>query len=170
VTISLSTSRHPVGRAVVVTWLVTAVWDCLCASALSILAYGSTFGRFWRGVAAIPLGARALEMGARGAAAGLAIHFLVALSWSALFVFAAVRSVALRRTLARPIGAAVLACIYGPLIWLVMSLAVIPVATGRLPALGFRWWVQVFAHVPFVTLPLVFAARRVLGLGTPAAS
>jgi hypothetical protein len=56
----------------------------------------------------------------------------------------------------------VLACIYGPIIWLVMSLAVIPVATGRLPGLGFRWWVQVVAHVPFVTVPLVFAARRVL--------
>jgi hypothetical protein len=45
-----------------------------------------------------------------------------------------------------------------------MSFAVIPLATGRLPALGFRWWVQVFAHVPFVTIPLVFTARRALGV------
>jgi hypothetical protein len=46
-----------------------------------------------------------------------------------------------------------------------MSLAVIPLATGRPPAFGFRWWVQVLAHVPFVALPLVFTARYALGLG-----
>ena len=57
-----------------------------------------------------------------------------------------------------------MAAVYGPLIWLVMSLAVIPLATGRPPAFGFRWWVQVLAHVPFVSLPLVFTARRALGL------
>jgi hypothetical protein len=39
---------------------------------------------------------------------------------------------------------------------------VIPLATGRPPRFGFRWWVQVVAHVPFVTLPLVFTARRSL--------
>jgi hypothetical protein len=45
-----------------------------------------------------------------------------------------------------------------------MSFVVIHLATGKPPALTFRWWVQVFAHVPFVTLPLVFTARRMLGL------
>jgi len=65
--------------------------------------------------------------------------------------------------IARPAGA-LLAAVYGPIIWLVMSLAVILLATGRPPALGFRWWVQIFAHVPFVTLPLVFTARRALGV------
>ena len=148
-----------------VTWLATAAWDFLCASALGVFAYGATFGRFWQGVASTVIGPSALEMGARGVAAGLALHLLVALSWSALFVLAAVRSSALRRALAHPAGALALACVYGPIIWLVMSLAVIPLATGRLPTLGFRWWVQVCAHVPFVTLPLVFTARRVLRLG-----
>jgi hypothetical protein len=45
-----------------------------------------------------------------------------------------------------------------------MSIAVIPLATGRPAVFGFRWWVQVVAHVPFVSLPLVFTARRALGL------
>jgi hypothetical protein len=39
---------------------------------------------------------------------------------------------------------------------------VIPLATGRPPRFGTRWWVQVGAHVPFVSLPLVFTARRLL--------
>jgi hypothetical protein len=131
---------------------------------LSVFAYGSTFSRLWQGVAATVLGPAALTMGARGVAAGLTLHVMVALMWSAAFVLAVHRSRALRRALVRPAHAAAVAAIYGPLIWLVMSLVVIPLATGRLPAFGFRWWVQIVAHVPFVTVPLVFTARRTLGV------
>jgi hypothetical protein len=159
-----ATPRQPVGRAVLTTWLVTAAWDFLCASALAVIAYRSTFSRLWQGVAAAALGQAALEAGAWGVVAGLTLHLLVALTWSAAFVLAVAASRALRRAVVRPGGAAAVAAIYGPFIWLVMSLAVIPLATGRPPALGFRWWVQIFAHVPFVALPLVFTARHALGL------
>ena len=87
---------------------------------------------------------------------------MVALTWAALFVTAARALPALRRAIASPAGALGVAAAYGPLIWLVMSLLVIPIATGRPPRFGFRWWVQVGAHLPFVTLPLVFTARRVM--------
>ena len=170
VAVPLSPPRPLVGRAVLATWLVTAAWDFLCASALGVLAYGNTFSRFWQGVASTALGPSALQIGGRGVAAGLVLHLLVALTWSTVFVLAAARSLALRRALVRPVGALVVAAIYGPIIWLVMSFAIIPMATGRFPALGFRWWVQVFAHVPFVTIPLVFTARRVIGLGSRPAS
>ena len=63
-------------------------------------------------------------------------------------------------------GALAVAMVYGPAIWLVMSLVVIPLATGRPSTFGARWWVQIVAHVPFVTIPLVFAARRMLGVAT----
>lgn len=160
----LSALRKPIGAAILATWLVTAAWDFLCASALSVVAYGSTFSRLWQGVASTAFGPKMLEMGARGIAAGLVLHLLVALAWSAAFILALAGSAALRRALARPGSAIVVAVVYGPIIWLVMSLVVIPLATGRPTAFGFRWWVQVFAHVPFVTLPLVFTARRTLGL------
>jgi hypothetical protein len=160
-----ATPRHHVVRAVLVTWLVTAAWDFLCASALGVFAYGSTFNRFWQGVASVALGPAALGMGVRAVAAGLMLHLLVALGWSAVFVLALAWSPALRRMLARPVTALGVAAVYGPVIWLVMSLAVIPSATGRLPAFGVRWWVQLFAHVPFVALPLVFTARRTFGIG-----
>ena len=152
--------RQLIARAVVVTWLVTAAWDFLCASALGVFVYGSTFSGFWQGVASTALGPSALKMGARGVAAGLGLHLAVALTWSAVCVLAIAKSSTLRGWLERPLGALAVATVYGPIIWLVMSFAVIPLATGRLPALGFRWWVQVFAHVPFVTIPLVFTARR----------
>lgn len=160
----LSTSRQSVLAATVITWLVTAAWDFLCASTLSIVAYHSTFSRLWQGVASAALGPSALSMGTRGVAAGLMLHLLVALTWSTVFILALAGSSSLRRALARPWGAFAVAAIYGPLIWLVMSLVVIPLATGKPTTLGFRWWVQVVAHVPFVTLPLVFTARRMLGL------
>src|SRR5215210_2390732 len=140
-----STLRQPVGRAVLVTWLVTAAWDFLCASMLSVFAYGSTFSRLWQGVAATVLGPSALEMGVRSVAVGLALHLLVALVWSTVFVLALARSGALRQAVARPAGALVTAAVYGPFIWLVMSLVVIPLATGKPPVFGFRWWVQILA-------------------------
>jgi len=155
-------------RAVLVTWLVTAAWDFLCASALSVFVYRSTFARLWQGVAATVLGPAAVNSGGRGVAAGLGLHLAVAFTWSALFVVALAMSPALRRAVASRGGALLVACVYGPVIWLVMSLVVIRLATGRPPAFGLRWWVQVFAHVPFVTLPLVFTARRQLGLAAGA--
>ncbi len=110
------------------------------------------------------LGPAAFEMGSESVTVGLALHLAVALAWSALFVIALGASAALRRVVARAGGAFAVACVYGPVIWLVMSLAVIPLATGSPPGFGFRWWVQLVAHVPFVTLPLVFAARHAFGL------
>ena len=149
--------------AVVPVWLVTAVWDAICATALSVLAYGSTAAALWRGVGATALGQSALPNGAAGVAAGLGVHAAVALTWSAVFVAAARIWPSLCRAIRTPRGAIAVAAAYGPAIWLVMSLLVIPLATGRPTRFGLRWWVQVGAHIPFVTLPLVFTARRVLG-------
>ena len=151
-------------RALLLTWVVTAAWDFVCASALAVFGYDSTVARLWQGVAATVLGPRAAQLGGRGIAAGLALHLMVALTWSALFIGLLARSSALRRVVRRPFGAIAVAAAYGPAIWLMMSCVVIPLATGRLPSFGFRWWVQIFAHVPFVTLPLVFTARRAMGL------
>ena len=149
-------------RALLIVWLVTAVWDAICATALSVLAYGTTAAGLWQGVAATVLGPTALNGGATTVAAGLGLHLAVAFTWSALFVSAASAWPALRAAIRTPAGALAVAAVYGPAIWLVMSLVVIPLATGRPPRFAFRWWVQVVAHIPFVTFPLVFTARRVI--------
>lgn len=166
---SMTSDAEPIARpvsafvsALIPVWLVTAAWDFVCATALSVFAYHSTAARLWQGVAATALGPSALDWGAAGVAAGVGVHLMVALTWSAVFLAAARAWPALRRAIRGTGDALAVAAAYGPIIWLVMSLVVIPLATGRPPAFGFRWWVQVFAHVPFVTLPLVFTARRVL--------
>ena len=81
-------SRRSFARALVPVWLVTAVWDAVCATALSVFAYGTTAGGVWQGVAATALGPTTVT-GAAAVAAGLALHSSVALTWSALFVSAA---------------------------------------------------------------------------------
>src|SRR4051812_15683234 len=156
--------RPTIARALLITWLVTGAWDFLCASALSVFAYKGTFAKLWQGVAATAYGQQMLTAGTPGVLAGIGAHLSIAFTWSAIFVSALVMSAGLRRIVASPTGAFAVACAYGPIIWLVMSLGLIPFLTGRQPTFSYRWWVQVFAHIPFVTLPLVFTARRALGL------
>lgn len=149
-------------RVLIPVWLVTAVWDGICASALSVLAYDTSASALWRGVATTLPGSATFE-GNAGVMVGLVLHALVALTWSAVFVTLAWQWPALRRALTTPGGAAGVAVVYGPIIWLLMSVVVIPLATGRPPRVGgARWWVQVVAHVPFVSLPLVLTARHQL--------
>lgn len=157
-------NRSTLARALLITWLVTAAWDFLCASALTVFAYKGTFAGLWRGVASTAFGQHMLTAGARGVLAGIGGHLSIAFTWSAIFVSALAVSATLRRIVARPLGAFAVACLYGPIIWLVMSLGIIPFLTGRPPSFTYRWWVQVFAHIPFVTLPLVLTARRTMGL------
>jgi hypothetical protein len=158
--ITVDSPRPSFVRVLVPVWLVTAACDAVCASALSVVAYGGTAAGVWQGVAATVLGPSAIGGGAKMVAAGLALHTLVALTWSTIFVAALWLWPPLRRAIRAPGAAVAVASVYGPLIWLVMSLAVIPFATGRPPRITGRWWVQIFAHIPFVTLPLVFTARR----------
>ena len=146
--------------------LLTAVVDGLFSSVLSVAAYGSTVSRLFQGVASVLLGPAALSGGRRTAAIGLLMHFGVAFAWSAVFLFLVLRSRRVRDLLASPLGVVEVAAVYGPLIWMVMSLAVIPILAHRPPAITPRWWIQFFGHIPFVGLPIAARSRG----GTPARS
>ena len=152
--------RPSLARAVLPVWLVTAAWDAACATALSVFGYGSPAAAVWQGVAATALGSSAPSGATARLAAGLAVHMAVAFIWAAIFAVALAWP-ALRSAIRTVAGALAVAAAYGPLIWLVMSLLVSPLATGRPPRFGLRWWIQVGAHIPFVSMPLVFTARRV---------
>lgn len=135
--------------------LLTGVVDGLFSSALSVFAYGSTVTRLFQGVASTLLGSEALEGGAWTAAVGLLMHFGVAFGWSAVFLVLVMRSSRVRSLLASRHGVIKAASLYGPFIWMVMSLAVIPLLVGRPPAISVRWWIQLFGHIPFVGIPIV---------------
>lgn len=141
-------------------WLLTAVTDGLFSSVLAAVFYGSTVARLWQGVASVLLGAAAFEGGSRTAAIGVLMHLGVAFGWSAVFLLLVLSSSWLRAFLAEPHGVITVAAVYGPLIWLVMSLAIVPLFTHRPPAINLRWWVQLVGHIPFVALPIVATVGR----------
>ena len=141
-------------------WALITVIDAIFATVLPVVAYGQPLGRVWQGVASVLLGPSAIGGGARTILFGLAMHAGVALVWTTLFLALVLLSPPVRRFVAPPAGIVVAAAVYGPLIWIVMSLVVIPAFTGRSATIGPRWWVQLLAHIPFVALPIVATIAR----------
>ena len=144
---------------------VTGVTDGLFSSVLAAFFYGSTVTPSLAGRRVRAAGRAALDGGTRTAAIGVLMHFGVAFGWSAVFMVLVLSSSWLRGVLAAPAGVVAVAAVYGPLIWLVMSLAILPLLTHRAPTINFRWWVQLVGHFPFVALPIVamIGSARVSG-------
>lgn len=147
-------------RRLVLAWLLTAVIDGLFSSVLSAQFYGSTVTQLWQRVASVLLGAKAFEGGRSSAMLGILMHFGVALGWSTAFLVLFTRLRRVRSAVASSHGILKVAALYGPFIWLMMSLAIIPLLTQRPPTINYRWWVQLFGHIPFVALPIVASIGR----------
>jgi len=135
--------------------LLTGVTDGLFSSVLSVAFYGSSVTRLFQGVASVLIGSAAFSGGTSTAMLGILMHFGVALAWSTVFAVIGLRISWIRNLLRSRLGVAKTAVWYGPLIWMVMSLVVIPALTGRPPTITSRWWTQFFGHIPFVGLPIV---------------
>ena len=135
--------------------LLTGVTDGLFATVQSAVTPGSTVLRLWQGVASTLLGKAAFDGGVPTALLGVLMHFCVAFAWSAVFLFVVMRSSWVRRTVTSTSGVVGIAALYGPFIWLVMSLIVIPMLLHRPPKITGRWWIQLLGHIPFVGLPIV---------------
>src|SRR5262249_34330852 len=127
------------------------------SSILNVAAYHSTVTRLFQGVASVLMGPEALNGGVRTAAIGVLMHCGVALWWSALFALVAMRLPPLRRLLRSGTGIVAVAAVYGPLVWMAMSLIVVPTLLHRPPTINARWWVQFVGHFPFVGLPIVWS-------------
>jgi hypothetical protein len=152
------TTDTPLGR-LARAWPLTAIVDFLFSSVLVTVFYHSTFASLWQRVASVPLGPSALNGGARSVLIGIAIHICVAFTWSAVFLLLYLGSGWLRRMIETTGGLLAVAAVYGPCIWMMMSLVVIPRFTGRPPTINFRWWVQFLGHIPFVAVPITMGIR-----------
>ncbi len=135
--------------------LLTGITDGIFSSVLSVAFYDSTVTRLFQGVAGVLLGKEAFDGGVSTALIGVLMHFGVAFGWSAVFLFLVLRWSWIRRVLGSPYGVIKVAALYGPLVWVVMSLVVIPLLLQRPPTINVRWWVQVIGHFPFVGIPIV---------------
>lgn len=140
--------------------IVTGITDGLFSSVLVIVFYHSTFARLWQGVASVLIGSSAIDGGAAPVAIGLLMHFGVATAWSFIFLLLVDNIVPVKRLVASPNGLIKTAVIFGPVIWMTMSLVLIPSLTHRPPSINFRWWVQFIGHIPFVAVPIIAAVRR----------
>lgn len=140
--------------------LLTAIVDGLFSSVLAAAVYGSTVARLFQGVAATVAGPRAIGGGFAMTALGIALHVAVAFGWAGVFALLHARSPALRARIGTVGGVLLVAVAYGALVWLVMSLGVIPLLLHRPPSLTVRWWVQLVGHGPFVGLPIVAVHAR----------
>jgi hypothetical protein len=140
--------------------LLTGVTDGLFATVQSLLTPGSTVMKLWQGVASTVLGKSAYDGAIPTALLGVLMHFCVAFGWSAVFLFVVMRLSWVRRTVSSPSGVVGIAALYGPFIWLVMSLVVIPVLLHRPPKITSRWWIQLVGHIPFVGLPIVASIAK----------
>jgi len=135
--------------------LLTAISDGLFSTVLVTFFYGSTPARLWQGVASTLLGRGAFDGGIPTALVGVLMHFGVAFGWSAVFLFVVLRVGWVRGLLASPRGVVKVAALYGPFVWLVMSLALIPLLVHHAPTFNIRWWIQLVGHFPFVGIPIV---------------
>jgi len=153
-------SEKPGAQRLLAAGILTALIDGIFSSVLVTMFYGSTFARLWKGVASVPLGASALEGGTESIAIGLGLHVCVAFFWSAVFFLAARQLEWLRRVIATPQGMLATAAVYGPMIWLVMSLVVIQAFTHKPPNINYRWYVQLIGHIFAVALPIVAMMRK----------
>ena len=147
-------SRDVISRFIAAGFATTII-DGLFSSVLSVAAYGSTFSRLFQGVASVLVGDSAFAGGALTTALGVLIHGGVAFGWSAVFVFVVLRSGWVRQVLDSRFGTFRVAAVYGPFVWSVMSLVLIPLLVQRPPNISFRWWVQFVGHFPFVGFPIV---------------
>ena len=148
------------GALLVRAGLLTAVVDGTFSSVLAAAFYGSTVARLFQGVAATLLGPSALGGGTATALVGVLMHVGVAFGWSAVFLLLYTRSAAVRDAAESPFGVVKVAAVYGPCVWLVMSLVVIPLLRHQPPAITYRWFVQLVGHFPFVGVPIVASVRR----------
>jgi hypothetical protein len=109
---------------VIAAWLLAGTLD-ITAAVLYYLGPSSTrAARMLRGIASGVLGARAFDGGAATALLGLALHYLIALIWTVVFLVALRNLPALRRHLVLT-GIA-----YGVIVWLVMNLVVLPLSNA----------------------------------------
>ena len=140
--------------AMVAIWTITL--SAVLAGALDISATGLVrrsegvpFRRLLQFVASGMMGTAAFEGGANTAAIGLALHFLIAAIWAALYFSAANYWPVLMR---EPVLCGVL---YGCVVHLVMSRVVMPLS--RAPKRPFTWkgWLlQLVIHIVCVGLPI----------------
>jgi hypothetical protein len=131
----LAPASSPASRIILLGGLIAGACDLTGAIVVSWLRAGVSPVRVMQSIAAGLLGAASYDGGARTAVLGVALHFMIATIWTAVFYFA---SRSLRFLVERPVSAGLL---YGIIVYGFMNFVVLPLSafpmrpvtlTGRL--------------------------------------
>ncbi len=133
--------------------LITGVADGLWAMALALWNNRPAM-RVWQTVASVPFGKAMFDGGVLTQVLGLVMHFGVAFAWSGLFLLFVLRSPWLRGILDSQYGVLKVAVIYGPMVWVMMSVVIIPLILQRPVTITSAWWIQLPGHFLFVGIPI----------------
>jgi hypothetical protein len=153
-------SKDGVGLRVVRAGLLAATADAIFGIAQYMIAkIPSPVTRFFQGIASVLLGKRPPHGGMPAVGLGLAMHIAVGMFWAAFFALVVIRSSWVRERLKSPAGILIIAALYGPFIWMSMSLIVITPLVHHPPRLNQDWWIQFFGHMLSAGLPIAFVFR-----------
>ena len=148
-------TKPPIAKPIAIATLVSGTLDILFAMILTV-AFGRQIPNMLRTVASGPFPA-ATDMGAGGAALGLAVHFTLMAIMATIFMLI-VRS--RPQWLDKPWLAAI---VYGLVTYVAMNLIGVPLRFhSPLPPKAISIATQLFAHVILVGVPFAFIARRYL--------
>lgn len=154
-----ATSRHRqgLGRAIALGGLAAGTLDLAGAFALYARSAAGAV-RVMQSIAGGVLGAATYQGGAASALLGVALHFLIATIWAAIFALTATRA---RGWLKRPWLAGAL---YGVFVFYAMNTIVLPLSALHAAAWPPRVDLPLIAvHIVAVGLPIAFATRRAIG-------
>ncbi len=156
-------SRVSTRQAIVTGWLLCGVLDITAACVQAWRQAGRAPVDVLKGVASALWGRAALDGGAGMAAIGLAMHFTVALTATLVF-YGLSRRISFLRT--APV--LIVGPLYGVVVFCAMNYGTLPLLSwvrsfylGTVP----RWpgsmsWPQLWIHMAFVGLPIVWGVRR----------
>ena len=151
------------GQAIVTGWLLCGVLDITAACVQAWRQAGRMPADVLKGVASALWGRAALDGGAGMAAIGLLMHFTVALTATLVFYGLSRRLAFLRTAPVLVVGP-----LYGVIVFCAMNYGTLPLLSwlrsfylGTAP----RWpgsmsWPQLWIHMAFVGLPIVWGIRR----------
>ncbi|MGE0353096.1 MAG: hypothetical protein AB7I33_00635 [Gemmatimonadales bacterium] len=125
----------------------------------AVLLKSTTAERIFQGIASRLLGQGALQGGLATAGVGLAMHFGVAYTWTAIYALATNRLAFLRRLATGGAGRLLMILGLGTAIWLVMNRIVVPLTGGHsMPILSRTFLLVWIAHLTVVAPPIVLIA------------
>lgn len=143
------------------TTAIVAVLDISFAGTYWVVIRGATtFPRIFQSIAAGLLGKAAFQGGSQTVILGAILHCVVAAGWTGVFFVAVRYWRGLGALLQRPAGALIAGMPYGVFVWLMMTLAIIPLSRTTPASVASTWfWISLAWHAVGVGLPIAIGAN-----------